>query len=142
MVGSEPGGKRKQPGFDLRENSLIGGGVLTIGIFNIPFLDPGKRAEDAASWEARHVDDEIRILEECAAEGLGGEVVDGITVSEKCLGSEPLDFAEGIEACARGVDYVGSLLARDGFCHGAAAGVSNADEEDTKFLIGHELSWS
>lgn len=134
MIGSKPVGKGQDPGFDVHENSLIRGGFLGIGIFDLPLLDLGKVAEDALGWETRHVDDEIGIVEEFAAKRLRRELVGGIAVGKKGLRGALHDVAEWIEARARGFDDVGSPLTRDGFCHGAATGIAEADEEDAEFV--------
>jgi len=55
------------------------------------------------------------------------------------------DVAEGEKAGAGGIDDVGGIAESDGFGHGAAAGVADADEEDAECVrVGHAgiVAWN
>jgi hypothetical protein len=134
LTGSELAGKQNDPGFDLFQNSLISGGVFAIGIFNIPIFHIDAVCEKQVAELAGQIDDEVGVVHGFEADRLGREAIGRIPVGEKCLLCELNDASKGMEAGAGGFDEVRSVATGNGFCHGAAASVADADEEDTEFL--------
>ena len=83
---------------------------------------------------AAEIDDQIGVVPGLGRNGLGGKTGGGITTAQERLLRGFGDFAEGIKASARGFENVGGFLEGDGFSHGAATGVAEADEQHAEFL--------
>jgi len=127
---------------ELLEDCLVEGGVGAVRIRDVPVFDLGGIVEGDVANAAAEVDDQIGFVPGLVGNGLGGKTDGGIAIVRECFLGFVGDFAERIEAGAGGFEDICGFALGNGFGHGAAAGVSNADEEDTKFFSGHELSWS
>ena len=126
----------------LPEDCLVEGGIGAVRIRDLPVFDLRGIVEGDVANAAAEIYDQIGIVPGFVGNGLGGKTDGGIAIARECFLGFVGDFAERIEAGAGGLEDICGLALGNGFGHGAAAGVSNADEEDTKFLSGHELSWS
>ena len=146
MFCAEACSKQKHARLDLFQDSLISGGVFAIGICDAPVFDgrgkmsaPGGVENDVELARQRltgKVDDEVGVFHGVAAERLGRKAFDGIAVGEKSLLGGFGDVAEREETGAGRFNDVGGVTAGNGFGHGAATGVADADKEDAAFLGG------
>ena len=87
---------------------------------------------------AREIDDDVGPVHGLMGKALGGEAFGRIAIGGQRFGGGPDDVSERSEAGAGGVAIVGSVVSGDRFSHGAAAGVTDADEESAELLArGH-----
>ena len=111
---------------------MIDFGLAANRIRDIPVLDFfGMIVEGVAALSAE-IDDHVGVIPSVARDGLGGKAFKGVAVVLEGLLRGRRDIAKGEKACARGFDDVGGFAESDGFGHGAATGVADADEEDTE----------
>jgi len=111
---------------------LIDFGLAANGIRDIPVLDFLGMPEKGAAALSAEIDDQVGVIPSFARNGLGGKTLKGIAVVLEGLLRGRRDIAKGEKACARGFDDVGGFAESDGLGHRAAAGVADADEEDTE----------
>lgn len=106
--------------------------LAAIRIRDIPVFDFFGMIEEGGATPATEIDDQVGVIPSVAQDGLGGKAFEGVTVVLQGLLRGRRDVAEGEEAGAGGIDDVGGFAESDGFGHGAATGVADADEEDTE----------
>jgi hypothetical protein len=118
---------------------LIGCGIFAIGIFDVPIFDflAGKRTtggtafgEKALERFAGHVDNDIRVFEGVGAKRLGRNVCEWVAVGAQSLLGFSGEMTEGVNTGAGGFDHIGGEFAGDGFRHGTAASVAQANKQD------------
>ena len=101
--------------------------------------------QEEVAAPATEIDDQVGIVPGVAQDGLGGKAFGGVAVVLQGLLGGRRDVAEGEKAGAGGIDDVGGIAESDGFGHGAAAGVADADEEDAECIrVGHAgiVAWN
>jgi len=107
-------------------------------IRDIPVFDFFEMIEERVAAPATEIDDHVGVVPCVAQDGLGGKAFGGVAVVLKSLLSGRRDVAEREKAGAGGIDDVGGFAESNGFGHGAAAGVANANEEDAEYFgVGH-----
>lgn len=107
-------------------------------IRDIPVFDFLGMIEEGVATPASEIDDQVGVIPSVAQDGLGGKAFGGVAVVLKSLLGGERNVAKGEKAGAGGIDDVGGFAERDGFGHGAAAGVAEADEKDAEyFAVGH-----
>jgi len=94
--------------------------------------------EEWLATPASEIDDQVGVLPSVAQDRLGGKAFGGVAVVLKGLLGGERNVAKREKAGAGGIDDVRGFAERDGFGHGAAAGVADADEEDAEYFgVGH-----
>jgi uncharacterized Rmd1/YagE family protein len=94
--------------------------------------------QERVSAPATEIDDQVGVVPGVAQDGLGGKAFGGVAIVLKSLLRGRRDVAEREKAGAGGIDDVGGFAESDGFGHGAAAGVADANEEDAEYFgVGH-----
>jgi len=94
--------------------------------------------EEGVAAPATEIDDQVGVIPRVAQDGLGGQAFGGVAVVLEGLLGGRRDVAEREKAGAGRIDDVGGFAECDGFGHGAAAGVADADEEDAEYFgVGH-----
>jgi hypothetical protein len=114
-------------------------------IRDIPVFDFFGMIEERVFAPATEIDDQVGVVPGVAQDGLGGKAFGGVAVVLKSLLSGRRDVAEREKTGAGGIDDVGGFAESDGFGHGAAAGVADADEEDAEYFgVGHAgiVAWN
>src|SRR5262249_61547558 len=95
--------------------------------------------------EADNIHDKIYFLPMRMHEGFRSEALGGIVVLCDGFFGELRDITERSETAACNFPEVGSILPRDGFGYGTAAGIAEANEKHAKFCDarhGARLSFS
>jgi hypothetical protein len=117
---------------------LIDFGFAAKRIHDIPVFDFFGMIEERVAAPATEIDDQVGVIPGVAQEGLGGKAFGGVAIVLKSLLRGRRDVAEREKAGAGGIDDIGGFAESNGFGHGAAAGVADADEEDTEYFgVGH-----
>src|SRR5260370_25873525 len=105
-------------------------GILTIGILDIPILDPGISIKSHFPRVATHVDDDVYLLPNFGRDAGGLQIFHPASVSYEGLLGQLGDKANGRQARAERVDGIVSINARDCLRHRTAAGIPDTNEQD------------
>lgn len=108
--------------------------LAAIRIGDIPIFDFFGTIEEGVTAPAAEIDDQVGVIPNVMRDGLGGKAFGGEAVVLEGLPGGIRDVAEREKAGAGRIDDVGGIAERDGFGHGAAAGVADADEEDPEYF--------
>lgn len=91
-------------------------------------------AGKTVNWETGKVDDDVGFVNRLPRETFGRETIGGISVGSESGDGGLSNVAKRSETRAGGLDDLGSVPAGDGFGDGAAAGVTDANKNDTEFF--------
>src|SRR5258708_19852761 len=105
-------------------------GILTIGILDIPIIDPGIIIKGHLRGVATHVDDDVHLLPNFGRDARGLQVFHPASVSYEGLLGQLGDKANGRQARAERVDGIVSINARDCLRHRTAAGIPDTNDQD------------